>query len=82
MNGITYSAGGVACAIPDILYNDSQTIIGVVTPVVLEAPNAPTYYRLSSSNGVTLLTDNEWHITASMNLGYGKKLEVDETFTP
>jgi hypothetical protein len=78
INGITYPGTVGSCGDGEE-YDDSQTGINVPPDFTITAPNAPFYYRITSSNP---MKDNKWHLTAGIDLGYGKKIEVEKVFNP
>ena len=56
-------------------YDDMRTV-SVTNDFKLTAIDAPFYYRLTSQSGMPI-TDNKWHLNASMTLPYGKKVEIE-----
>ncbi|MBU0577366.1 hypothetical protein KJ742_05275 [Patescibacteria group bacterium] len=53
--------------------------------ITLTSLNAPLHYRITNPDPLDnggLVTDKQWHINLFINLGYGKKIEVEEAFVP
>jgi hypothetical protein len=73
------SSAGQECAPIGDEYDDSRSGINVPPDFTITAPNAPFHYRIKSADSVQL-KDNKWHLTASINLGYMKKIEMEKTF--
>lgn len=81
LDGTEKSYTGGNCGTAD--YDDITVENIIAASFNLLAPNAPFYYRITAVDPVaTTLLDKKWHLNLTMNLGYGKKLEVDESFYP
>jgi hypothetical protein len=75
IDGAPHQYAGGGCSGGE--YDDSASGINVPSDFTITAPNAPFYYRITSSNP---MKDNKWHLTASIDFGYGKKIEVEKVF--
>lgn len=76
VQGMPYGYTGGGCTASKE-YDDSATGINVPSGFTITAPNAPFHYKITSANQ---LKDSKWHLTASIDLGYGKKIEVEKVF--
>lgn len=66
-----------SCAAVSPGYDDTVDVTIPAAPFKLKAVNAPFEYRLTSDSP---LTSNQWHFTGRVDLGYGKKVEVERIF--
>ena len=67
------------CSSSSAGHDDQESGVNVPDPFSIKAPNAPFHYKITPGLG-TQLKDNKWHLEASMDLGYGKKIKIEKVF--
>jgi len=85
INGIVYEhddTAGNECSPTSAGYDDPTSTVGinVPNPFTIKAVDAPFHFRITSSGAGTQLVDTKWHLNAEIELGYGRKVEVEKTF--
>ncbi|MBN2095770.1 hypothetical protein JW752_00010 [Candidatus Peregrinibacteria bacterium] len=76
VNGVVYKHdAGDECDITGE-YDDVAGPISVTSPFKIETLNRPFFFRINGDN----LKDNEWHLTLTTDIGYGKEIRVERTF--
>jgi hypothetical protein len=75
----THDTATPSCSDASPGYDDSESGIVVIDPFTIEAKSAPIYYKITPVSP-TQLFDNQWHLSAKIDLGYGKKIEAEEVW--
>jgi hypothetical protein len=61
-------------------YDDKALSVSVSNPFTISTKGAPVYYRITNAAVGGKLPSDTWHLKASIDLGYGKKVEVEGWF--
>ncbi len=69
---------GSSCPPSTSNYDDVATVTAT-DPLTISTKNAPINYKITPV-APTQLIDNVWHLKAKIDLGYGKKIEVERWF--
>jgi len=77
-----YSHDDISTCTPVEIYDDLATITVSPTPIALTSLNAPLHYRITPINPTETISDTKWTMDLKVKLGYGKKIEMERTFTP
>jgi hypothetical protein len=70
--------GAAQCGIGDIYDNFFTT--NTITSIILTSLSSPLHYSIKSTTSDKKITSDTWHLNASIDLGYGKKIEVEREF--
>lgn len=72
----------IDCSTSD--YNNKHVIAPLIGPLTVTNKNSPTSFRIRSQNHASgeKIDSNTWSITGKMNLGYGRKIQKNITYTP
>ena len=60
-------------------YDDIKSTVAVTNPFTIETKGAPIHYKITPVTPTQLL-DSQWHLSASIDLGYGKNIEIEKMF--
>ena len=71
--------GASECESSSAGHDDQESGVNVPNPFTIKASNSPFHYKITPGLG-TQLKDKKWHLEASMDLGYGKKIKIEEVF--
>jgi len=77
----TIGASGNTCVSANTDYDGWLTATADPS-ISLESLGEPFHYRITSTTPSQKITDNFWHLSAEIDLGYGKKIKVEEVFIP
>lgn len=78
----SHDTSSPSCSTASPGYDDQALSISVTDPFTISTKGAPVHYRITNATAGDKLPSDTWSLKASIDLGYGKKVEVERVFIP